>query len=283
MRYSSLRKLLLLLILCSFSFSLAPSQGFDDPAKLEAGRARLISYILKNDLTRYHFTKKKLDDTFSKAAFGIYLKQLDPQKRFLLKEDVTRLNEYSDKIDDEMNTNNIRLPEIEGGILTARTAQVHEMVNDILSKDFTFSTDETIETDAEKLDFCSTADELKERWRKTLKYQVLSRYLSMIEDDEKSQHPPTDQTKAEKKQPEDLLESAKNKISKNYESIFSRLLQEKPRERYDRYFESVTKAFDPHTDYMPPVDKEDFDIGMKGSLEGIGATLKEEDGYIKVV
>ncbi len=34
---------------------------------------------------------------------------------------------------------------------------------------------------------------------------------------------------------------------------------------------------------MPPQSKEDFDISMRGSLEGIGATLREEDGYIKVV
>jgi len=35
--------------------------------------------------------------------------------------------------------------------------------------------------------------------------------------------------------------------------------------------------------YLPPEEKEDFDIHMRGSLEGIGALLREEDGYIKVV
>ncbi len=34
---------------------------------------------------------------------------------------------------------------------------------------------------------------------------------------------------------------------------------------------------------MAPQSKEDFDISMRGSLEGIGATLREEDGYIKVI
>jgi carboxyl-terminal processing protease len=33
---------------------------------------------------------------------------------------------------------------------------------------------------------------------------------------------------------------------------------------------------------MPPTTKEDFDIHMRGSLEGIGAVLQEDDGYIKV-
>jgi carboxyl-terminal processing protease len=34
---------------------------------------------------------------------------------------------------------------------------------------------------------------------------------------------------------------------------------------------------------MPPDRKEDFDIHMRGSLEGIGALLREEYGLIKVV
>ncbi|MHB8881799.1 MAG: carboxy terminal-processing peptidase [Thermodesulfovibrionales bacterium] len=280
-----MKKILLALILCSFSFSLAPSHGDDDAAKLAANRARIVAYILKTDLTRFHFTKKEVDDTLSRAAFGLYLKQLDPQKRYLLQEDVIQLQAFTDKIDDEMNSSNIRLPELAAGILTRRTAEAQELIRDILSKDFDFSLDETVETDAEKLGFCSTPAELRERWRKTLKYQVLHRYLGMLEEEEKAAHAAQNGTAAgqEKKQPENLLESARTKIAKNYETIFARLLQEKPRERYDRYFASVAKAFDPHTDYMPPVEKEDFDIGMKGSLEGIGATLKEDEGNIKVV
>ena len=42
-------------------------------------------------------------------------------------------------------------------------------------------------------------------------------------------------------------------------------------------------AFDPHTDYLPPSQKEEFDIQMRGNLEGIGALLREENGFIKVV
>ncbi|MCL1979612.1 MAG: carboxy terminal-processing peptidase, partial [Proteobacteria bacterium] len=54
-------------------------------------------------------------------------------------------------------------------------------------------------------------------------------------------------------------------------------------DHYDRYFDAVARAFDPHTDYMPPTSKEDFDIQMSGSLEGIGALLREDEGLIKVV
>ena len=45
----------------------------------------------------------------------------------------------------------------------------------------------------------------------------------------------------------------------------------------------MTSTLDPHTDYLPPTDKANFDIEMSGSLEGIGAALREKDDYIEVV
>jgi carboxyl-terminal processing protease len=45
----------------------------------------------------------------------------------------------------------------------------------------------------------------------------------------------------------------------------------------------VTATFDPHTTYLPPDDKANFDIQMSGSLEGIGAVLREDEHLIRVV
>ena len=283
MRLGTLRKLLLLLILCLFSFNLAPSSGGDDPANIEDNRAKLLSYILVNDLGKYHFTRKKIDDELSKAAFRVYLKQLDPQKRYLIKEDVDKLNVFADKIDDEMKAGNIQLPVRASELMNQRIPLIRDMVRELLAHDFDFSGNETIETDFDKIEFCASMTELRERWRKTLKYQVLYRYLTLIEDEKALEKDEQADNKKAVKSDQELAATAREKILKTYETIFTRLLQEKPRDRYERYFDAFSKAFDPHTDYLPPMDKEDFDIGMKGQLEGIGATLKEEDGYVKVV
>jgi carboxyl-terminal processing protease len=48
------------------------------------------------------------------------------------------------------------------------------------------------------------------------------------------------------------------------------------------YFNAITSIYDPHTEYYAPKDKANFDIGMSGQLEGIGAQLQEKDGFIKV-
>ncbi|MDP2158546.1 MAG: carboxy terminal-processing peptidase, partial [Nitrospirota bacterium] len=94
----------------------------------------------------------------------------------------------------------------------------------------------------------------------------------------------TEQKKDKKpSEDKDLMKSARDKVLKTYDFFFLRISREKEAEHYDRFFSALTHAFDPHTDYMPPSNKEDFDISMRGSLEGIGATLKEDEGQIKVV
>jgi carboxyl-terminal processing protease len=243
----------------------------------QAARAKLLSYILRDQLNRHHYSSKAIDDELSKAAFDLYLKQLDSQKRFLLQADVTRLGAFSTRIDDEINSGRIELPGIGARLLDARVGQVRTMVRELLAVDFDFSVPEYIETDPDKLEFCADERQLRERWRLSLKYQVLNRYLDMLEEEEKS-------TAGAKGQPETASqEKARGRVLKSYEELFERMLSEKAATHLDRYFNAVTRAFDPHTNYMPPTQKEDFDISMRGSLEGIGATLKEEDGFIKVV
>jgi carboxyl-terminal processing protease len=46
---------------------------------------------------------------------------------------------------------------------------------------------------------------------------------------------------------------------------------------------AVSAGLDPHTNYLPPADKANFDIRMSGSLEGIGAVLREKDHLIEIV
>jgi carboxyl-terminal processing protease len=84
--------------------------------------------------------------------------------------------------------------------------------------------------------------------------------------------------------PFDTLEvEARKKILKDHEDMFKRLLRETKEERFDDFINAVVHAYDPHSDFFPPKEKENFDIQMSGKLEGIGATLQEKDGYIKVI
>lgn len=48
------------------------------------------------------------------------------------------------------------------------------------------------------------------------------------------------------------------------------------------YLTAITTSLDPHTTYMAPRAQNNFDIQLKLSLDGIGASLKSEDGYVTV-
>lgn len=250
--------------------------------EFDTNRARLLGHMIQQELSQNHYSQKPTDDSLSHAAFDLYLKQLDFQKRFLLLQDVAYLKSFQNQIDDAIRRGRLELPKIGRNLLNVRIEQVQGMLDSLLHEKIDYTVDEKIETDPDKLEFVATVKELKERWRKILKYQILSRYINLREDevgtDEKGALLPVDK-EAELK----LIEKARERVEKNTRSTLTRMLEESEEDHYDRYLNAIARAYDPHTNYLPPTSKEDFDIQMSGSLEGIGATLREDDGYIKVV
>ena len=264
------------LLLAGLFFLPAPMNA-TTPDDLDENRARLLTYVLRRQVEN-HFSGKSLDDNLSRAAFQLYVKQLDYQKRLLLADEVDQLEVFADKIDDEVQSGRIVLAPQAFQLLGNSVERAEKLVEKALAAPFDFTVAEIYETDPEKLEFCVTEAELAERWRTDLKYRTLTRYLNLLEDAEVKD--PLN-VSAELQQEKEL--EAREKVRKQYHQYFERLKKETLKEHYDRYLNAFARAFDPHTTYMAPQSKEDFDIGMRGSLEGIGATLREEDGYTKVV
>jgi carboxyl-terminal processing protease len=257
-----------------FLFFPAGHAGAKDTQGFDQKRNQLIGYMLDKQLPAIHFSDRKMNDSLSLAAFDLYLKQLDYQKRFLLSKDVKELRSFASHIVDNLEHGTIVLPATGYDIMGERIDQVEKMVEQILAAGLDVDRDEVFETDPEKLAYADDLNGLKDRWHQIVKGQVISRYLDLTEE----------QKKAKEKLPENALwKQATEKVAKANKDFFHRLHQETLQDHYDRFFNSVTRAFDPHTNYLPPDKKEDFDIHMRGSLEGIGALLREEDGLIKVV
>jgi carboxyl-terminal processing protease len=76
---------------------------------------------------------------------------------------------------------------------------------------------------------------------------------------------------------------ARADLAKQYEGRFARLRTPEPLDAAADLVNAVASALDPHTTYLPPADKANFDIQMSGSLEGIGAVLREREHYIEIV
>jgi carboxyl-terminal processing protease len=274
------RKLLLVLLLpllllptagTAFVGSEADSDSFD------LNRARLLSFVIRQQLVSHHYSHKPLDDQLSKDAFTLFLKQIDSQKRFLLQEDVRRLEKFETRIDDELASSQVRLPQVTAKTMEQRVADVREMVFSLLDEGFDLHREERLETDPDKIKYCETPAELRDRWRKILKLQVINRLFAL---EENAAAEDEDATAGDEKA---LLAKAVDKVRSNQEHLFNQLQEDRRQDYFDVYFNAVASAFDPHSNYLPPMTKEDFDISMRGSLEGIGATLRQEEGFIKVV
>lgn len=259
-------------------------QANNGPVAYDAARNRIIAYMLGHQLPAQHFAHKPLDDSLSQVAFDLYLRQLDPRKRFLLQSDVTELGAFADHVDDELKQGRIVLADAGAEIFNDRVKAVEKMIDPLLAKGFDLNREDYLEGDAKKLTFAVDKTELEDRWRRILKMQVLDKYFDSLDEQKEKENAEKKESSAVAKD----LDQAKMKetieaVGKRNHRYLSRLLEQDRQDHYNRYFDAVARAFDPHTNYMPPTSKEDFDIHMSGSLEGIGALLREDDGQIKVV
>ena len=236
--------------------------------------------IIMQGLASYHFQPQNVNDDFSKKVFSEHVDHLDHYKRFLLESDVKTLRKYEISIDDEINASRFEFFESATKIIDQRVDEAEAYYKKILSKPFDLNIHETLEVDAEKLDFAKNKKELIERWRLNLKYAVIDK-LYLLEQDQEKKKERNDSDFVEKSFSE-LEAEARDKVEKSHDLWFKRLHQLDKDDRLAGYLNTVTSMFDPHTNFYPPKDKDNFDIALSGRLEGIGATLQEKDGYIKV-
>lgn len=248
-------------------------------AAVEATREKILSQMIGNGLQSWHYSGKKIDDDLSSKSFVQYTKYLDYAKSFLIQADLDSLKVFDRKIDDEILAGELELPRLGKALLRQRVLQVREFCTELLKKPFDFSVDETIELDAEKRDYGRNLDDVKAWWTKRLKYMTLIQYhnlLKLAESDKKKAGANAGAAAAE------LEGQARKTVEKSVQRLFSRLLESRSEDMQSLYFNALLAVFDPHSQYFPPRAKEEFDIDMSGTLEGIGALLGEDDGFIKV-
>lgn len=253
-----------------------------------ADRDKLIGNIIKNALETYHFRDAKVDAELSDKAFGLYLEKVDYSKQLLLKDEVEKLRKHQNKMHEQMLSGDHDLVNETKSIVKKRVKKIKKIKDDIFKDKFDFTKDEVVENDPEKRDFSKNEKELAELWRKSLKQATLTRFISLKETEEVRVEKLKESKEKDKKSDKpatdaELLKKAHKAIDKQYDKFLSRLEEDAETEYQEIFFNSIAGVFDPHTSYLPPREKEDFDIDISGSLEGIGAVLQEDGEYIKVV
>ncbi|MDG1045716.1 MAG: carboxy terminal-processing peptidase [Bacteroidia bacterium] len=239
----------------------------------------ILLRAINMNLQNAHYDPIKIDDQFSEKAFELYIDNIDANKRLLLQSDIDELSYFKTTIDDEIINGTYAFFDKSLELINIRTDLTETFFEEILNQPMNFDKDENVDFGKE-IPYTQSEEELKDRWRRYLKYSVLTRLYADQKAQEKSLE--NKDTSFVPKSIDTLQAIARRSVLKTHRDWYKRIKRLERKDRLSMYVNSITTVYDPHTNYFPPEQKEDFDIQMSGRLEGIGAQLQEKDGYIKI-
>ncbi|MCF8281128.1 MAG: carboxy terminal-processing peptidase [Bacteroidales bacterium] len=249
--------------------------AFYFPVNTAQKEATLMQSIL-TDLNYYHYQPLEVNDNLSEKLYGLFLDRMDGSRRWLTQADVAKLDAWKQKLDNEANDGTFAFLDQITQMQQAGIKKTQAWYREFLDKPFDFKQNESVETDGDKKPFAKNDQELKEYWRKQLKWETLSRLTEKLEKKEKGDADFKDKTY------EELEADARKEGLKVYDDWYDRLGKRKRNEFLSLYLDTFTNVFDPHSNYLEPIDKQNFDIQMSGRLEGIGARLQTDGESTKV-
>src|SRR5262245_6077153 len=234
----------------SIAVEARPVAGLTAPSPSDRAVSRVVSSLLKE-----HLTKHKLDDEISRRALDLFIKSLDGMKLYFYQTDIDEFNQKRNDLDDMVQTGNLNFAYTVFNRYLQRLDERVKMAKELLAAPIDSSADEVWIIDPDKLTHPANAAEAKARLLKRLKYEFLV-------------------LKHDKTNKEDVQQ----RLARRYDSLSKRMHQIDSNELLEMFLNSVTMAFDPHSNYMAPVSADEFAMQMSLHLEGIGAKLRYNDG-----
>lgn len=225
------------------------------PTQVDQVTARLVSLIVENS----HIAKPKIDDEISKRWVRNFVKSLDPQKLYFLKSDVDAFLKQETVLDDQIKDGKIDFAREVFDKFLAKAEQTQGWITDFLKQDMDFNADEYIPENPDKVEFPTTDEERKDRWRKRIKLDLLQYKVD-----------------------DTPLAEARQKLTVRYKDRMRAFKQVNSNDLLEIYLTALLTSIDPHSSYMSPKTWEDMLQSLRLELEGIGASLASEDGYATI-
>ncbi|HYT89394.1 MAG TPA: carboxy terminal-processing peptidase [Gemmataceae bacterium] len=241
------------LLLFPFCLAAEPVQGKNDP---------LVAQAVCDFLQQGHVTRPTIDSKISKRLFQRFLKELDPNKVYLQKSDIEEFKKQETELGGMLLKGDLSFAYKVYKRFGERIDERLKLIDNLIDTKHDFTVKEYLETDPAKLDYAANAEELRERWRKRIKFDLLRERLG---------------TKP-------LSEAeAKQKVRDRYRGFARRLKQLDNYDLMEVYLSALGASLDPHGAYLSPNTLDDFEVSMRLRLEGIGAVLRDENGTPLVV
>jgi carboxyl-terminal processing protease len=277
-----------------------PLFGDFAPIKLEKSDKEIAKYVTRM-MEVYHYTRVKMDNDLSEKMFSEYFRNLDFNRRIFLQEDIEEFRSYEMLLDEMFKRGDLTFPLKLYNRYILRLQERVQFVQERINQPFDFTEDESYVVDRSKGEWAKSKEELNDIWRQFLKNEVLRMEIAEIAEEQAQKEKDleakekgddkknaTEVVDAKEEPVEEVKEEPVEKvtpqkmIAKRYRT-FLKYQEENDRENLlELSLNVMTKCFDPHSNYFGAKAQEEFEISMKLSLIGIGATLMMDDGYTKV-
>ena len=280
------------------ALNLAPQRQF-------ANIARKVA----NMLPAYHVTQHTLDDAISQRAWTNLVTMYDYNHAVFLQGDLDRFAPMQTEIDDALRRGDVSFAYDVHRTFVRRLGECIAFVTNYLEKgEIDFSVDETYLYNRKDAPWPETAAARDDIWRQRIKNEMLAQILGRELDEEedaaeaggkkkaraKGRKAAKDRGKAEEAKADGTNAVAaaekpeptpKEALLNKYRHYLAWVLTELDETKVmERYLLATAMAYDPHSGYMAPDSKEDFDMDMSLSLCGVGAVLTQsmDDGSLEI-
>lgn len=262
-----------------------------------------IAERLVNTMQKAHVLQRVADDEISRRAWTNLVSYYDFDHSVFLQEDLDRLSGRMDSIDDELKSGNVDFGfEVYNLYVRRLDERLAFATNLLMTAEFDFSTNETYRVRRKDAPWPKTVAEAEDHWRRRMKNEVLSILVNQDLDAENSASATNavavtnvvvatnDVAVVSTNSAAVAANTATNRVGaiaadliKKYRQYAVVMTEPDEEAVLQRYLSAFCHAYDPHTDYMSPTTREDFDMEMNLTLCGIGATLSMDDGALKIV
>jgi carboxyl-terminal processing protease len=237
------------------------------------------AFILTRIVSKYHIEPKPVDKNLSYNLFDHLIKTLDEERMFFIKEDIDKLQAYRMRLDDEIMNRRTNFLQLLSGIYQMRVMQVDTMIDAICKQPFNFNTKE-IFTVTEDTSFTLNANAQHAKIAKIIKRMMLHKMALVAENSN------TLSIDKRKKILDSVELVTRKKIQSRLNLGLKKMLQSPggiPQSVGNDYCRTLAEYFDPHTNYFPLTEKENFESELGGKPLQFGFQLHEDDNGVVTI
>ncbi len=276
-----------------------------------------IARKLANMLPAYHVTQKSLGGEISQRAWTNLVTMYDYNHAVFLKSDLDAFEDMKENIGASLRKGDLSFAYDLHKVFVRRLNECVTFVTNLLeTTEFDFTVDETCQFKRKDAPWPETVEERNDLWRRLIKNELLAQTLVReLDAEEEAEAKRTGKKKRRNRRKNKSTTTAntttnavegassttnsaasaaapakpeltpKEILLNKYRHYLAWVLTELDEEKImERYLLAVTMAYDPHSGYMAPLSKEDFDNEMSLSLFGVGAVLSQslDDGALEI-